>query len=134
MRRAAILLTCLALPAAADDRIAPGLYRVSTRVEIPHVDTSDYDFSRDICLRDGDFSALGPLGPGPMGQCPRRVTDQGDQLEVSVVCPGGNTGFALAQYWPAPGGFRGVVNLNMGGKNMTLVERQRGRRIGECAD
>ena len=28
--------------------------------------------------------------------------------------------------------YRGIIKMNMGGKNMTMSETQRGRRVGDC--
>ncbi|MEM7507615.1 MAG: DUF3617 family protein [Pseudomonadota bacterium] len=117
--------------AAAAEGLRPGLYDVEVRIEIPHIDTSDYDFTRQICLADASED-LGPMGPGPLAQCPGEVRASGKWLDVTTTCPGPNAGTALARYRETPRGFKGVVSLNMGGKNMTLAERQTGTWLGPC--
>ncbi|MEM7177166.1 MAG: DUF3617 family protein [Pseudomonadota bacterium] len=112
----------------------PGRYRIEVRIEIPNVDTRDYDFTQTLCLASGALSRLGPLGPGPMRDCPRRVSEAEGSVTVEVICNGPNAGTATGHYTASSDGFTGVVQMNMGGKNMTLIERHRAERLGNCAD
>ncbi len=136
-RTARALSLFLALPAtghAGSEIFAPGRYLIEVQMVIPNVDTRDYDFTQTICLVGDDLSRLGPLGPGPMRECPRQVSEANGSVMVTVTCSGPNAGTATGHYTFSRGGFKGVVQMNMGGKNMTLIERHRAERIGNCAE
>ncbi len=49
-----------------------------------------------------------------------------------IVCEGPNRGRASAAFDLQQHAFRGTIQMDMGGKNMTMAERQTGRRIGDC--
>jgi hypothetical protein len=59
------------------------------------------------------------------------VIDQG-KLEYDVLCPGRGSAQAHATYVLAADHFAGRVAMVMGGKNMTMAEVQRARRVGDC--
>ena len=127
-----LLLAFIGTPGLADP-IPPGRYEVSVHLDLPHIDTKDYDFTTEICLADpGGRTVLGPLSPGPFAECPRASKADDSVLTIEVRCPGGNAGVAIGTYLPTRSGFRGRVEMNLGGKNMTLAEEQRGRYLGEC--
>ncbi|MEM7240021.1 MAG: hypothetical protein AAF501_19640 [Pseudomonadota bacterium] len=136
MRRAlapGLLASVLLAPVGrADMTQIEGLYEITVALEIPNVETRDYDFSRMLCLDPDRLRVLGPLGPGPLGTCPREVRQTPTGFHVLVRCEGPNTAWARGIYEPTLDGFRGTVSMNMGGKNMTLVERQRAVRLGAC--
>lgn len=131
--RALILLLSLSGLAHAEV-IEPGAYEVGVEVRIPNVDVSNADFTKRICLRDQDdiLETLGPMGPGPLRDCPGIVRMDGNSLIIDTTCGGPNAGWAVSTYVPTPLGFKGTVNLNMGGKNMTVQEVHRGTRVGLC--
>lgn len=128
------LIPALAPGFAAADGLPPGAYRVSVHIALPNVETRDYDFATTICWRGADDPdmPLGPLGPGPLARCPSDATDRPDGVTVATACEGPNAGLATATYRRTPQGFSGRVDINLGGKNMTLAEEQRGVRTGEC--
>ncbi len=136
MHRAAIL-TCLALclpDQVIADPIHPGAYEVDVKIRIPNVDVSNADFTTRICLRsDEDLSSkLGPLGPGPLKDCPGVARTDGSSLIIDTKCDGPNAGWAVSSYFVTSRGFEGTVNMNMGGKNMTVQEIHRGTWAGKC--
>lgn len=118
--------------AFAGPSLEPGAYRIDVHLEIPNVETGDYDFTHEMCITPETTARLGPLGPGPLATCPRTVRPTSSGIQISVRCEGPNTAYAIGDYRPTNSGFRGTVHLNMGGKNMTLVEHQRGTRLGAC--
>jgi hypothetical protein len=129
------LLASLVLPVAAGaDGLPHGAYRVSVEVALPNVETRDYGFETVICWRGTEDAAmpLGPLGPGPLAACPSHARDTGEGVAVATACPGPNAGFAAGTYRSTQGGFTGRVEMDLGGKNMTLAEIQRGIRTGAC--
>ena len=136
MHRAAIficLALCLPMQAMADP-ILPGAYDVDVEIRIPNVDVSNADFTTRICLRNqADLTKkLGPLGPGPLKDCPGVARTDGSSLIIDTKCDGPNAGWAVSTYVVTSRGFKGTVNLNMGGKNMTVQEAQRGTWAGKC--
>ncbi len=140
--RAAALLACLAptmaaaggLPHGLAHGLAHGAYRVAVHIALPNVETRDYDFETVICWRGTADPAmpLGPLGPGPLATCPAEARETEEGVAVTTACPGPNAGFAIADYRRTPDGFSGQVQMNLGGKNMTLAELQRATRTGDC--
>ena len=139
MRPIVPMLACLMAPAAGAPAgvvvgLPEGAYRVAVHIVIPNVETRDYDFETEICWRGVDDPAmpLGPLGPGPVARCPSQAQETPEGLSVTTACEGPNAGFATATYATTAGGFSGQVAINLGGKNMTLGERQRGTRTGDC--
>ena len=69
----------------------------------------------------------------PIAECPVvHSARHGSRLEVEVACQPDNTGRASASFALSEAGFTGRIAVTMGGKNMTLTELQRARRIGDC--
>lgn len=135
--RMRVVLPILLIPAAViAQAIEPGLYDVSVSVQIPNVRVTNADFTTRLCWRGTEDSAmpLGPLGPGPLRSCPAEARHKNGRLIVDNRCDGPNAGWAVSNYRPTAAGFFGTVDINMGGKNMTVREVQRGVRIGDCTD
>ncbi|MFK7944437.1 MAG: DUF3617 domain-containing protein [Paracoccaceae bacterium] len=133
MRLILHICTVLAVIPAWADPIPLGRYEVNVHLVLPHIDTKDYDFVTEICLGNVvGLASLGPLSPGPLSQCPRKSETLNGEWMIHVRCPGGNAAVATGTYRSTPSGFRGRVEMNMGGKNMTLAEEQRGRYLGPC--
>lgn len=128
-----MLAILLPLTAFADG-LAPGAYDVRVAVKIPNVNVSNADFTTRVCWRGVEDAAitLGPLGPGPLKDCNAIARQSGTALLIDTKCAGPNAGWAVSTYHVTPSGFRGTVNMNMGGKNMTVQEIQRGTRVGPC--
>ena len=128
------LIACLIPALAAADGLPSGAYRVSVHIALPNVETRDYDFETTICWRGADDPEmpLGPLGTGPLARCPSQARDTPEGVTVTTTCPGPNTGFARAHYRRTDAGFTGGVEMDLGGKNMTLSEVQRAIRTGDC--
>jgi hypothetical protein len=120
-------------PSAAQD-LRHGRYAVEVEVTLPNINLSAHTETFEICWRgpEDPKMPLGPLGRGPLRACPAEAVWSDEKINVTTTCSGPNAGFATAIYETIPGGFRGVVDLNMGGKNMRVGERQRGRFIGSC--
>ena len=132
-------LTCLALflpMQAMADPIHPGAYQVDVKVRIPNVDVSNADFTTRICLRNKEdlLTKLGPMGPGPLKDCPGIARTDDSNLIIDTKCDGPNAGWAVSTYVATSRGFKGTVNMNMGGKNMTVQEIHRGTWAGKCSE
>lgn len=132
--------TILAPGAVADDFVLRGgAYEVTYRLEVPHVERYAMDFSTRICVPEakaGSPAELPVLSQNnPLAKCPASaIRIAGESLSFEIVCPGRRYEAARAEahYKLSPGGFHGRIHMVMGGKNMTFVEVQTGRRIGGC--
>jgi Protein of unknown function (DUF3617) len=124
---------CVVSEAAALD---PGEYEVSVRLDLPHVDDLTAVKTTRVCVTAGgnDTHGLTVLSDNnPLGGCAAsNIRDDGGTLLFDIACPGRNAATGSAQYALRAQDFDGVITMKMGGKNMTMTERQRGRRTGSC--
>jgi hypothetical protein len=141
--RLACALGCSAVLApgavAEDIVLSGGAYEVTYRLEVPHVERFAMNFSTRICVPEakaGSPVALPVLSQNnPLAKCPpSAIRGAGDTLSFEIHCPGRRYEAARAEalYKLSPGGFQGRIHMVMGGKNMTFVEVQTGRRTGGC--
>jgi Protein of unknown function (DUF3617) len=135
----AALLGANALAGAKDAALLlrPGEYRVTVRVELPHIEDMGGASGVDsICVTAGGaaphgLAALSNLNP--LRRCPSSNLHQsGDTLAFDIVCPGNDAAVGTARYTVRADAFDGAIAVKMGGKNMTMIERQSGRRVGDC--
>ena len=132
------LLTCaLPAPAAAADAVwSPGLYRVEVKIGLPNVPAVAPPMQTTRCLTRTDLengSAFGVLSDNSIKTCP--VFDYeltGSTATYQIVCPGPNAASAVAEFQATRTGYRGVIKMQMGAKNMTMSETQIATRAGEC--
>lgn len=114
-----------------------GEYEVSVRLELPAIEDMGASKVASICVpeRGADTYGLAVLSDNnPLARCPAsNVRHVGDTLTFDIICPGGNQAVASARYTLGAQRFSGAIAMKMGGKNMTMTERQTGRRIGACA-
>ena len=127
---AAFALTAVAA-ANAGEPFRSGSYEIAWRLELPHVEAGEGG-SATVCLSDtGAFPVLS--ANNPLAHCPaRNIRRDGRQTSFEIVCPGGNAAKAAARFETRGDAFEGRIEMNMGGKNMTMTESQRGRRVGDC--
>jgi hypothetical protein len=133
---AAIAVLLMPVASASDTFPDPGLYRVEVRIALPNVQESAEPMIVTRCI---DSTALKSgqaffvLSENPLAHC--------DLLDYAVnrgtatyriACPGPNRGRALAVFQTTHNAWRGSIEMNLGGKNMTMSETQSARRIGEC--
>ena len=139
MMRWSFLLACLLLicDARADEAtLKPGFYEVIVTLEMPNVVTGIGPGTVHRCVTAADLAtgnAFGVLGENPIRSCP--IADysiSANRALYRITCPGPNAPSAVGAFDLATTSYRGVITMNMGGKNMTMSERQRGRRIGAC--
>lgn len=95
---------------------------------MPHVEVQ--------CISSEDFasaSAFAIRSENPLSACPAAELSLSENVVAfRIVCPGHNRGYAKAHFETNSTGYRGRIDMNMGGKNMTMTETQIGRRLGEC--
>jgi hypothetical protein len=121
--------------AAPDEALAPGSYEVRHRLELPHVASNEEAVSV-VCLYGVGAATGFPVlsANNPLSRCPAaNVRREADEVSFEIVCPGGNAAKAFGLFRLTNGGFEGRIAMNMGGKNMTMAEIQRGRRVADCA-
>ena len=116
--------------------LIPGLYEVEVRISLPNVQNVAPPKLLTLCIAPADLRsgrAFFVQSDNPLKHC-----DLMDYRPVSatvvyrIVCQGPNRGNAAAVFETTSAAYRGTINMNMGGKNMTMTETQTGRRIGAC--
>jgi hypothetical protein len=114
-----------------------GSYAITTRLELPHLERWAIDKTTTICLPSQAAPGQIPIPilseNNPYATCAAAnlVIDHG-KLEYDVLCPGRDSAKAHATYLLGANHFAGRVAMVMGGKNMTMVEVQHARRVGDC--
>ena len=138
--RLLILLILIAAPGAAhasDTVLEPGEYEVEMRLELPHIEDMGAHRTATVCITDGGgtHGIIVLSENNPLVRCPAsNVRQAGDELSFDLVCEGHNQAVARAKFRLWPDRFAGAFDMRMGGKNMTMTERQTGRRIGVCKE
>ena len=116
--------------------LQPGEYRVTIGLQLPHMEGVAGAEVHTICVRAGDTGTHGLVAlsdHNPLRQCPAsNVLQSRDGLRFDIVCPGSDAAVGTAQYTMQAHRFDGAITVKMGGKNMTMTERQSGRRVGYC--
>ena len=134
-----ILAALLTAPSASTWALAQasgGLYEVTARIELPNVAPVAEPIRATLCLTAEALrsaAAFRVLSRNPLAACARTdVAVSGAATTFRITCPGPNAPWALARFEVTGRGFKGAIHMNMGGKNMTMTERQSARRIGDC--
>ena len=134
----AMLCTAVMVPGAmADEAPLPGgLYEITSRLELPHVERwaidEDASLSRPRGAR-GDSAAGAERRTIRSGTAPppRRCSRTAGWNTTSPA-RGARTPSAHAAYAITPGRFSGRIAMVLGAKNMTMTEVQDGLRMGDC--
>jgi Protein of unknown function (DUF3617) len=114
-----------------------GAYEITTRLELPHLERWAIDRTATICLpaarSDREIPVPVLSANNPFAKCiAANLAADGATLQYDIVCAGRDAARAHAVYTLAPGRFAGRVAMVMGAKNMTMIEVQRARRLGDC--
>jgi hypothetical protein len=121
---------------AETQALEPGEYEVRVRLELPHIEDVGASKMARVCVTGGDSEAHGLVvlsDNNPLAHCPVfNVRQNSSTLTFDIVCPGGNAATGSAKFTIRAQGFEGAIAMKMGGKNMTMTERQSGRHIGNC--
>jgi hypothetical protein len=115
----------------------PGLYEVTARLELPHLERWAIDHTTTICLpttpRDSEIPIPVVSANNPFAHCAAaNFIGDGNTLQYDIVCPGRGAAKGHAVYSVSDDAFRGRVAMVMGAKNMTMTEVQSARRISDC--
>jgi hypothetical protein len=127
---------CAPSASAAEPMLDPGLYRVEVRLELPNVLPSVEPMTLSRCVSASDLAsgrAFLILSKNPLRTCD--VFDyriDGQTVRYRIACPGPNRGSAVAVFRVSGNSYRGRIDMDMGGKNMTMAETQAAVRIGDC--
>jgi hypothetical protein len=125
-------------PALAGDAwLKDGVYEMVTRLELPHLERYAIDSAHRVCFAGGWAAGAIPApvesGNNPFVSCAASHIEFGAKtIEYDIACPGRDSARAHASYRATDDGFVGRVAMVMGGKNMTMTEVVRARRLGAC--
>jgi hypothetical protein len=131
-----VLALVALLADAGSPAVAPGLYEIEVRLGLPNVLEVGPPTRLTRCLTGAEIEsgqAFFVRSENPLRAC--ALTDHaatGTSVRYRIRCPGPNAASADAEFETTPTGYRGVIRMVMGGKNMTMSETQVATRIGEC--
>jgi len=121
---------------AADSLPVPGLYRVEVRISLPNVQDTAAPMLLTRCVGPADLQsgrAFFVMSENPLKSCDLLDYEVTAGTAVyRIACPGPNRGSAVGVFDTAATSYRGTIQMNMGGKNMTMSETQAATRIGDC--
>lgn len=123
---------------AADGTLRSGLYEVEHSLEMPHLERYAIVRSAEVCIDMRKSSAGSPIplfgaAAAFKGCTVENLHSGADLLTYDIACGGRDANRAHAAYNLSQDGFSGRVAMIMGAKNMTMVEVQVGRRLGNCS-
>jgi hypothetical protein len=121
---------------ASDQGFRPGAYDITAQTVMPHLEESlRYATTRERrCLIGHDLPSVFPilrhqsLEGCKLGDAGR----QGDTIRYLLVCRNPQVATGTARLDTGPGRITGVLEIKMGGKNMTFSQRVEAARQGEC--
>ncbi|MDH3282577.1 MAG: DUF3617 family protein [Gammaproteobacteria bacterium] len=128
-------LACASSPAAAD-AVPPRLYEVTAETIMPHLEESlRHAVTREQrCLHAHDLADAFPiLSHESLKGC--RLSDaihRGHAVDYRLVCTGGNGTTGVARWQLDTDQWRGMLEVKLGGKNMTFYQRVTARPLGAC--
>jgi hypothetical protein len=104
-----------------------GVYDITARTEMPHLEENlRYATTRERrCLRVDDVASLFPVLHHPSLEGCRVVGEL-------LVCSSREVATGTVRMEHAPGRVSGVLEVKMGGKNMTFAQRVEAIRRGAC--
>jgi len=134
-----VLMPALLLSAAAsasDVTVQPGIYEIVARIVMPHLEENlRYTATRERrCLQADDLSSLFPVLQHPaFSGCKLRDEGRlGDAVRYLLVCQSPHVATGTAQFQISPIRITGVLDIKMGGKNMTFAQHIEATRQSGC--
>jgi hypothetical protein len=114
----------------------PGTYELTVETLLPHLEENlRYATTHQRhCLGTQEATTLFPilLHQAFTGCVLAGGQTVEDRLEYSLQCSNREAASGVAHLTISPTGFNGVLEIKMGGKNMTLAQRITGPRLGAC--
>lgn len=110
-----------------------GRYVLTTQTVLPHLEEAlRYATTQAArCLADDPAQSYFPLlQHEAFAGCTLVATERADTFALS--CRNAQAASGTATFEPSANGVRAVLELKMGGKNMTLSQRVTGHRVGPC--
>jgi hypothetical protein len=140
LRLLTVLLAAICLPAvaAAPVSVPPGEYDLTTQTMLPHLEEAlRYTTTHTRrCLRSPDATEMFPLlQHKAFASCdlvPNSAASDG--LQFTLRCPNHVSATGSAVFEVHPGYVSALLEIKMGGKNMTLSQRLHGPRVGPCSE
>jgi hypothetical protein len=121
-------------PAYADE--PPGNYTVTARPILPHLDAMRrIATTAERRIETGTAAARSPVldQPALRGCALGRETRRGHSADYVLECRSARVAAGTAQVTVTPVGVTATLDVEMGGKNMTLRQRVDARRLGPCS-
>ncbi|MBA2408504.1 MAG: hypothetical protein H0V62_01555 [Gammaproteobacteria bacterium] len=137
-RRVILTLTIALLGATtwtSSQAITPGLYDIGTETLMPHLeDNLRYANSRERqCLRGDLPAAFFPtLRHRSFDGCELGACNGRDPVYYPLVCRSSQAPTGAARLSETGEHVSGVLEIQMGGKNMTFSQRIEATRLGDC--
>ena len=135
LRVAASLLCTVAW--ASGETVEPGTYEIITQTAMPHLEENlRYATTRERrCLRSDELPTIFPIlqHPSLEGCNLNSERRRGDTIRYRLVCASPQVATGTARLDAGPGRIAGILEIKMGGKNMTFSQRIKAVRQGECA-
>ncbi len=121
---------------ASDEAVRPGTYDITAQTVMPHLEENlRYATTRERrCLRSHDLPSVFPilrhqsLEGCELGDASRH----GDTIRYLLVCKNPHVATGAARLDAGPGRITGILEVKMGGKNMTFSQRVDAARQGNC--
>jgi hypothetical protein len=138
-RRIPLLAAALFAGAAlgAEEIVQSGVYEIAAQLVMPHLEENmRYAATRERrCIPGADSSAVfSVLRYESLAGCKLVDPDQRDgATHYALRCENPNGATGLARLESRANRISGVLEVKMGGKNMTFFQRVEGTRQGECA-
>ncbi len=136
--RIGALALALSVVAARGTELAPEqrLYEMRTHTGMPHLEENlRYAVvTEQRCLNPHDLSTVfWMLGDASLQDCKlARVLDEPAHAVYALHCSGGHGTSGEARWELTPQRLTGVLNVRLGGKNMTFYQRITATPIGAC--
>jgi hypothetical protein len=128
------ILFAAALVSAGTDE--PQLFQVHTELGMPNLEDNLRYSAKDekLCLTEAQLEHRFPALSHPsLSDC--RLTNRqqgGGAVSYSLACSGGHGTVGSATWQSAAHQRSGVLNVKLGGKNMTFFERVTATALGTC--
>ena len=123
--------------AATPVAIPPGEYELTTQTVLPHLEEAlRYATTRARrCLREPDATSMFPLlRHQTFAGCSLVPNTVNDGLNFTLQCTNPEAATGSAVFEVSAGYASAVLELKMGGKNLTLAQRLYGPRVGPCPE
>lgn len=120
---------------AADLALDPGEYKLVTRMMMPHLEEMRRIVKRhNQCLEGGDPAELFPVlrQPALRGCFLGYAVERAGRTDYVLQCESARVATGTAQLVRTNARIDGVLEVKMGGKNMTFSQHSTAVRLGAC--